>query len=181
MAEPTDFEKEMADLAEQTGPVARSGSARRDQDKVRRMNAVRLRVAGLTYEQIAEQLNLSTDSAHDMVQRTLSRAENQHVETMRAIENERLDTAQSVIWNRVLQGDIKAIDAFLRISNQRVKINGLAAPTKLDISIGVRTEMEEALSRLESMVLTDIMDAEVIEELPAQPLHYTVDEEREDL
>jgi transposase len=130
---------------------------RRVADRTRRMEALSLKLAGLGYEQIAERMNMSVSGVKDMVNRTLERAENTAVEEMRSLENERLDRAQAAIWTQVLQGDLKAIDTFLRISTRRAKMNGLDAPTQINLSVDVRREMEEALSKLEDVVLGEVI------------------------
>lgn len=149
MAHPSDLGGEVDAVLSEAGA---NKAKKTDADAMRRVQAMRLRVAGLTYEQIGERLGITSSGALALVKRTLERAENVNVQQERELENQRLDVAQSVIWARVLEGDIKAIDAYLRISNHRIRINGLAAPTQIDISMGVRHEMEEALANLERMV-----------------------------
>lgn len=161
---------EQSDLVGEVGEVVREhasrppkqepvslASARRDRDKARRTEALAMRMAGLSHDQIGERLGISTDGARDMINRTLARAESRVVEAEREIENARLDRAQAAIWSRVLDGDLKAIDSFLRLSQRRAKMNGLDAPTKIDLSVGVRQEMEQALSELHRVVLGEVI------------------------
>lgn len=135
-------------------------------DASRRVKAVSLRLAGLTYAQIGEQIGLSEASTMLTVQRALANAESKNVDILRDVENARLDRAQSAIWSKVLRGEEKAITVFLKISDQRVKLNGLAAPSRVEVNVGIRHEMEQALQELESMVLQveNIEDAEVVED-----------------
>jgi hypothetical protein len=81
---------------------------------------------------------------------------------MRALENARLDRAQTAIWSKVIAGDLASIDVFLRISQRRAKMNGLDEPTRVNLSINVRQEMEQALNQLESVVLGEatVVDAD---------------------
>ena len=46
----------------------------------------------------------------------------------------------------MLNGEDKAIDTFLRISQRRARLNGLDAPQKLDLNLSIRQEMEELLA-----------------------------------
>jgi hypothetical protein len=92
-----------------------------------------------------------------MVHRSLDVAESRAVDEMRELENARLDRAQTAIWTKVLNGDLKALDAFLKISQRRARLNGLDAPTKIDLKIGIRAEMEAALSELENVVLGEVI------------------------
>lgn len=142
------------------GPHDSSGAApaplddvRRKRAQARRVEALALRLAGLSYEQIGDRLDISPEGALDLVRRTLTRAENLAVEQMREMEGARLDRAQAAIWTRVLEGDIKAVDSFLRISHRRANLFGLDAPTKIDLSVTVRQEMEQALAELNRVVL----------------------------
>lgn len=134
----------------------------------RRVEAMTLRLAGLSYGQIAERMEISTSGAYDMVKRSFQTVEAANVDEMRELENHRLDRAQAAIWPKVLKGDEKSIGTFLNISGHRARINGLNSPTKVDISMGVRTEMETALNNLEEMVLEAevIEDAETVEPEP---------------
>lgn len=155
MARPTDSVGEVLsvvnDLPEE--PLSRV----KEEQKARRTQALSLRLSGLSYEDIAKHLSISSVKAHQLVNETLERAENQSVDQMRELENSRLDRAQAAIWSSVLQGDLKAIDRFLRISQQRSKINGLEAPKKIDLSVGVKQEMQNALTELEELVIGEVV------------------------
>lgn len=152
MALPSDLPGEVVAATEGAPPISA-----RDRDRARqaarRIEALNLRLYGLTYAEIGERLDLSPEGVADLINRTLERAENVAVDQMREIENRRLDRAQLAIWTRVLQGDIKAVDAFLRISSARRQMNGLNAPTKVEINLAIKHEMEKALSELEALVL----------------------------
>lgn len=121
--------------------------------QARRTKALSLRLAGMAWSTIADQIGVSTSTARVIVKDALREGENQNLEEMRAQENARLDRVQAGIWGKVIQGDLKAIGVFLRISQQRAQLNGLNAPTRVDLSIGVRQEMEQALEKFEAVVL----------------------------
>lgn len=148
---------------------------RNERQRARRIEALSLRLAGLTFEQIGERLGISKEAAHDLVSRTLERAENESAQKMRALEAARLDRAQAAIWSRVLEGDTKAVDTFLRISQRRARLFGLEAPTQIAVAMNVRTEMVQALENLEQIVLGEVLSveservADVPAELPAGP------------
>jgi transposase len=165
MAEPSDILGEVVEVAAEhdtsfSGPLHRNlDDVRRKKDSARRMEALSLRLAGLTYEQIAERLDMSKSGAIDLVNRTLNRAENQAVDQMRDLEATRLDRAQAAIWTRVLEGDAKAVDTFLRISQRRAKLFGLDAPTAINLNVGIRNEMEQALTHLQNIVLGKVVSS----------------------
>lgn len=133
--------------------------SRRVLQQARRTEAVSMALAGLTYEQIGNRLGISQTAAIELVRRTLEETRNHDVDALRQVENARLDRAQAAIWSNVLEGDLKAIGTYLRIAERRAKLNGLDAPTKVQMTLSVRQEMEQALAALE-----DILDAEVVED-----------------
>jgi hypothetical protein len=147
---------ERADLPDDVNAAlagVQEATARQERESARRVQAVSLALAGFTNEQIGKQLGIEADSAKKLVQRSLQTAEARNVEEMRALENQRLDRAQAAIWSNVVAGDLKSVQAFLAISKQRAQINGLNAPTKIEVNVGIRNEMERALENLETMVL----------------------------
>lgn len=136
--------------------------------KAQRVEIMALRVAGFSESQIAERMDLNSEVVSRIIEETLDKAVNPAIAEMRRLENQRLDRAQSAIWSEVVKGNLKAINTFLRISQQRSKVNGLYAPTKVEMNIGIKREMETALSELESLLnyqASQIVDAEVVEDL----------------
>lgn len=127
----------------------------RDKDRVRRAEAMQLRLAGLSHEAIGERLGVSETAVRAILSRAFDRAEAQGVHQLRAEENARLDRAQMAIWGSVLQGDLKAITVFLAISGHRAKINGLFAPSQVQVSMTIKQELEDALQGLEQLVLQE--------------------------
>lgn len=135
------------------GHEKKFSTVKRDQRAARNTQAVTLRLSGLTYEQIGQRMDISTNSAHRMVTRTLQETQDVSVDNLRSVENARLDRAQAAIWKDVLEGDIQAIQAFLKISDRRAKMNGLDAPQKVDMNLNIKQEMEQAISELESVLI----------------------------
>lgn len=124
-----------------------------------RIRAVSLRLAGLSYDQIAEQAGYSDRStARHAVMRALDRAEEANVGELRTVENHRLDRAQAAIWPAVLRGDTKAVDTFLRLSARRSRLNGLDAPQVLEVSSPARVALEDALGQLREVVLGQVIE-----------------------
>jgi hypothetical protein len=137
-----------------------------EEEQLRRTEALSLRLAGMSFHQIADRMEITDRAARLLVQTSLTTNERHVVNELREIENQRLDRAQAAIWTQVLQGDLKSIGMFLRISGERSKLNGLYAPQKLDISMSIRQEMEQALNELEEIVLLPVLeDGEVRHEL----------------
>ena len=57
------------------------------------------------------------------------------VKELLTIELERLHHAHLAIWPRVRKGDIQAIEAFLKIQDRRVKLNGIEPPQRRELSV----------------------------------------------
>lgn len=136
----------------------------RVQADARRAEALTLRLAGLSLDAIAERLHVDPSMVHKMIKTALENSSNRNVQELRNLENQRLDRAQAAIWTRVLEGDLRSISTFLKISSERSKLNGMYAPTQIDMAVSVRREMDSALSALEAMVDPLIVDAEIIED-----------------
>lgn len=158
MANRSDMTEEVVEARSRAEDIVESDGrgtgqhTRQVEDRARRIEAVSLRLAGFTYDQIAARFECSVSAARTLVETTLTRAENLAVDTMRELENSRLDRLQAAIWSRALEGDLKAVTTVLNIVKERAKINGLYAPTKIDMNVGVRQEMELALADLEHLV-----------------------------
>lgn len=157
-----------ATVREEAKGVARgtAPSVAAEERKAKRVEILALRLAGFSNAQIADRMDLSASDVDNIIEITLESTKNRAVNEMRELENQRLDRAQSAIWSEVVKGNVQAINTFLRISQQRSKINGIYAPKKIEMSVGIRHEMESALSELEQLMTQqadDIVDAEVIE------------------
>lgn len=123
-----------------------------------RAEMVALRLQGFTYEQIAERHGYATASAaRQVVMRALAHVEAANVRDMRTLENARLDRAQAGLWPKVLQGDPRATDTWLRLSQRRARLNGLDAPVQVAISAGVKADLDDALADLETVVFGEVL------------------------
>jgi transposase len=130
---------------------------RREREDARRAEVMSLVMAGLSYEQIGQRLEVSREAVGEIVTRALQDRPAAAVEEMRAVENARLDRAQAAIWSKVLDGDQRAISTFLSISSRRARMNGMDAPIQIDVSARVRVEMEQALDELKEVVLGEVV------------------------
>lgn len=103
----------------------------------RRAKAIRMKIDGATYTQIAEALGYASRSAAHMdVKRSLERhvvEEGLAIEAWRELELARLDTLQQAIWPKAMSGDPRAIEAALKILDRRAKLLGLDSPVRLEV------------------------------------------------
>lgn len=99
--------------------------------------AVRLRVAGKDYGQIAEALECHPTTARKMVDRWLeSRRPAQEVtEELIKISDARLEILHDVWWGPALQGDQAALDNVLKILDRRAKIMGMEVPRSTNVTV----------------------------------------------
>ena len=100
----------------------------------RRLEALRLRRSGATFEGIGKALGVTKQRAYQIVSKYMKDVHEkcaEEAEAMRALEGGRLDDAQKAIWEKVLQGDIQALRAFLLLSARRAKLFGMDSPIKI--------------------------------------------------
>jgi hypothetical protein len=108
---------------------------RRIQAHPRQLQALELRLAGATYDEIAERLGYASRSgAFNAVDSALKLTKREPAEGVRRLSAERLDRATLAIWRKVSAGDLHAIDVLLRVESRRAKLLGLDAPQQLEHS-----------------------------------------------
>lgn len=103
----------------------------------RRGKAIRLKIEGKTYTEIAELLGYdSKASACTDIKRALERhviEEGLAVEAWRELELARLDVLQQAIWPEAMDGSPRAIETALKILDRRAKLLGLDSAVKLEV------------------------------------------------
>lgn len=104
----------------------------------RRMRVFELRRAAASWQQISEKIATEYDmpkynrsDAYNDFKKLREQTVVQPVEEHRQLEIDRLNTAQMVIWNRVMRGEYDAIELLLKIIDKRAKFEGTYAPTKI--------------------------------------------------
>lgn len=140
--------------------------ARRAEIAKRRADAIRLRIAGLEWQDIADRLNYAskgaacTDVSRAMQERLVE--QDQAVEEMRAIETMRLDRIMAGLWSSAAGGNARAADTVVRIIDRRCKLNGL------DVRGVGEADPTQALS-LVGQLMAAISGAAEVPDLPAPP------------
>lgn len=153
----------------------------------RRARAVRLKLSGLTYEQIAHELGYSSAGAvRHLVVRALERVEARAVHEYRDLQHARLERVHAALWplvigahtpTRVLPDGrtepdpsyvdpdtrIKAAGMILRNAERTSKLLGLDAPQRLEVDAGAQAKLEDALLALrEAVAPFDTVPGEVV-------------------
>lgn len=104
----------------------------------RRRRAVAMRLAGMDWQSIADQLGYnSRGAACQDVTRALERNRREEaaaVEELRQVTVMRYDTLQAAFWPQALEGDVKAAEIVLKCIAGRAKIEGIEAPSKIEHS-----------------------------------------------
>lgn len=101
----------------------------------RRVKSFELRKQGFTYREIGNHLGISQTRAYQDVSdelRRLAEETRQSAEELRQMESDRLDIAMKAIAPQVRSGNIKAVLAWIKISERRSKLFGLDAAPRLN-------------------------------------------------
>lgn len=98
----------------------------------RTRQALELRMAGYTYDAIAEQLGYRNRSgAYLAVDRALKATLREPADHVRELEQDRLDRLQRGVWDDAIKGDSFKVDRVLKIMERRADLLGLDAPKKV--------------------------------------------------
>lgn len=127
---------------------------------IRDTEAVRLRLAGCSYPEIARQLKFGhRGNAQRAVKRRLTGMREDCAELvgeLRQIEGMRLDIALAAVMPKVRDGDLHAIDRMLRIQERRAAYEGLDQPRGLKVEMA--REIEGLLDRLREEFEDDVYE-----------------------
>ena len=95
----------------------------------RQRRALELRRSGCTLQEIANELGYAGPSgARRAIETAIEKTLCHEARALRVLESERLDRLQHGLWPKAEQGDIKAVEAVLKIMSRRAKLLNLDAP-----------------------------------------------------
>src|SRR4051812_38836837 len=98
----------------------------------RKVKAIELRTAGLTYQEIADRLGYSGRGAvHNIVSAALKTCTTEAVDNLQHLEGARLDALQQALWAKAMEGDMPAVAGIVRIIQTRCRLYGLTARTPM--------------------------------------------------
>lgn len=100
----------------------------------RKRNALELRLAGASYRDIAQALDISPATAMQDCKEALADIPMQQADEMRTVELSRLDRLQRAVWPKAIKGDLQAVDRAIKIIDRRAKLFGLDAPQQVQIT-----------------------------------------------
>lgn len=116
-------------------------SPRKIKNWQRDMHALALRIAGLTYEEIAEIQECVPGTAYDRVKRALAKSRRYATEELRDKTLARLEALLRSIWDRATHPespDLAALDRVLSIIDREARLEGLNEPARAKAEITVR-------------------------------------------
>lgn len=108
------------------GNAARRVKSAEDAEK-----ALRLRRGGATYKAIGTALGFTEQRAHAIVRGELARlaaATAEAAEAIRQLELVRLDAMTMGLWPKASAGDVRSVEAMLRLMERRARYVGIEAP-----------------------------------------------------
>lgn len=112
-----------------------------------------LAVAGGSSTQIAAELNVDRSTISRTLQRCYERRESPLVDTYRGIWTDRIEAAVAGIWQRVQDGDEKAVHALVRLAERAAKLHGLDRPSMI---VGALTDRLPADPEERTAILLDL-------------------------
>ena len=142
-------------------------------DQELRRKVVSSRIAGCSYEQIAEMCNISKTTAHSIVTRTFAQRCDElreEVDQLRALMMARLDALTVALWGT--RSDPATASVIIKIIERQSKLFGLDAPVKLDASglpdLALQVNVMTAESQFESALRALKMAKELGVRLPTE-------------
>jgi len=100
----------------------------------RRVRAVELKAAGLTYDQIAAELGYANrGTVYRLVSDALKAQTVEAVDQLRSLEVERLDRLQFGVWQKAMDGDVPSPRLAIRVIMARCHLLGLDGPSMGDV------------------------------------------------
>lgn len=115
----------------------------------RRRNVAANLLSGMDYRDISEALEISLGTICNDVKVILGRWQRDQVQTFEhhlLMQLRQIDRAINAIWDKVLAGDLDAIDAFCKLADRKAKLLGLDKPLKLTI-MPTEAELDAAIER----------------------------------
>ena len=108
----------------------------RPETLLRDARVLELRIAGLTFQEIADAVDFaSAGAAHNAYRRAMQRTIQEPADELRKQMGMRLDRMQSQVWARAQTGDEDAIAICLKIEDRRAKLFGLDVPVRREVEV----------------------------------------------
>lgn len=126
---------------------------RSDEAADKRHRALQLRKAGVTYDQIAQQVGYANrGTAHKAVAQALRDSQQETTPESHRLDSQRLDQVLMALWAKAMSGDVKAVDRVLRVIELRTgappveRRGAVEAATKRDLECLPETVQRSGLA-----------------------------------
>jgi hypothetical protein len=111
-----------------------AGRIKAIETRLRHIKAMELRKKGMSYEAIKDELGYKDrGSVQQAVERMLHQMAAEPTRAVRQLTIARYDSIIVAIWQRVIDGDLAAIDRLLKVEEARARVIGFNAPVDINI------------------------------------------------
>lgn len=119
-------------------------------ERLRQAKALELRLAGRTWDEIATELHYADRSGPSRaVDAVLDRHESPSVETVRKLQDARLEALYERTWPDAMAGDEKARDFALKLHDRKVKLHGANMPEKMVVAAAISSQATPGMTAAE--------------------------------
>lgn len=122
----------------------------------RTRDAIRLRISGMNYAQIADQLGVDTALIHRDIQAALKSIYQEDGRELVRLETERLNAIMLAAWPACLSGDPKAAATVFGCIDRRLRLAALDKPQS--IRLVLERETGALLERLQKELPSDVFE-----------------------
>lgn len=124
-------------------------SPRRIEAAEKRKRALQLRKAGVSYDQIAQQVGYANrGNAHKAVMQELRELPKDDAKDVLNLEVERLDQLLMALWPAAMKGHVRSSETVIRLMERRSKLLGLDAPGSIQNDDDGQEQRRSALADL---------------------------------
>ncbi len=97
----------------------------------RKTRAIELKLQGLTYQQVADELGYANrGTVYRLIRHTQAERLSEVAEEYRRLELERLDALQDVLWPKAMAGDLDATEQVRKLIEARCRLLGFMSSRK---------------------------------------------------
>lgn len=136
----------------QRGGSRRKTSTRLIDAALRQSEALRLRLEGRKFQEIADELGYANKAtAYNTVMTALSEVTTEKSAELRNLELLRLDAMHQALWEKALGGDLPAVDRILKLMERRSKLLGLDAPAAKPTDGDLDEQIQREFDRIKGL------------------------------
>ena len=139
---------------------ATARTARTSARSIKRAERIRLalkhRVAGLTFPEIGEAMGCATSTAYDLVRDGLADIPREDADQLRTLTMRRLEALLPKQMEKGVKGDVRAVDAAIKIIDAMCRLNGLDRMNPVRVAVvsdaGEEADEPSPLERIKARI-----------------------------